>query len=198
MQHLLINKMLLSATSALFFLGVIAANSPEVHADITTEMNSYKHHIEITIPDNNQDKIYHVNGKTFYWKDLNKAQQSRVTAVEHKLKAVERSFQYQENELANFARQLDDKALEIENEVDKISRIRENFDKDSLNTSELHRFASEMIKLSAINEAILKQKEQEMHQIEQQLNAVDFSLINDIENHAKALEQVLLEIAEQI
>ena len=64
--------------------------------------------------------------------------------------------------------------------------------------NDLHRLANELAKLSSINEGLLKVKENEMHEIEKKMEAVDLSLISEIESHAKELEQVLIEIAQTI
>ena len=84
MQHLLITKALLSATSALAFIGVLALTTPNVHADITYETQS-NNIISISMSDNINDKIYQVNGKQFHWNDLTEAQQSKVKVIENNI-----------------------------------------------------------------------------------------------------------------
>jgi len=197
MHNLLLNKMALSGFSALIFIGLFAATTPSVHADIAYQPYD-DNQINIKLSDNDQEKKYQVNGKTFYWRSLTPEQKAKIKAVEDKLKSVEKRFQTQEKQLNVFASQIEQKAREIENEARKLERVSIEFDQDSINMGDLHRIADELAKLTHINEKLIHQKENELREVEEQLHSVDLSLIKDIEKHARALESVLIEIAEQI
>ncbi|MCO4798577.1 MAG: hypothetical protein KC484_05160 [Colwelliaceae bacterium] len=197
MQNLLFTKILLSATSALMFIGALALTTPNVHADVTYNTHS-DNDISISISDDHNEKIYRVNNKQFSWHDLTAEQKSKVTLIEDKIKKVERSFNVQEKQLSIFAKQLEEKAQIIEDEVNKLEQVSVKFDKENINLNDLNHLANELAKLSSVNEKLLRIKELEIHEIEKKMEAVDLSLIGEIEIHAKELEQVLIEIAQTI
>ena len=199
MHQLAINKMMLSALSSLTFIGLLAASSNHVQADVTRD---YHNENNITIyhasAKNGGDKRYYVNGKSFYFNDLTPEQQLKISEVEQQLDRLNGQFQQHEQQLVHFSQQMDEKARAIEDEVLKLEQVKVKFEKDSINMQDLASIADELSKLASINEALLHQKELEMAEIEQKLNGVDLSLLEDIEDKAHQLEEILIDIAKEI
>lgn len=195
MQHLLINKMILSTISTLIFIGLFAISAPNVQADVT-----HYHHGEyeniITFHKDNTNNVYHINGKTFYWRDLTPEQQSQLLIAQKNMQKIQQEFQIEEEKLNALAMKMQEKALVIENEVNKLERVSVKFDKKEINMHDISNLAAELAKLSSINEQLVQQQQLEMQYIEEEMAAVDLSLVSDLEIFAKELEQVLVEIAQ--
>ncbi|WP_206484382.1 hypothetical protein [Thalassotalea sp. G2M2-11] len=197
MPQLLLNKLILSTLSSLSFIILLAIGSPNVQADVTRQ---YLKTDGITIfrSDDEQEKRYYVNGKVIYFHELNQAQKQRISAVEAKLDHLQQQFQIQEGKLEQFAAELEQKAQTITDEVSKLEQVSVKFDKDTINMQDLAVISAELSKLALIDEALIKQQEQEMAKIEQQFDAVDLSIIKEIEIQAAKLESVLIDIAKEL
>ncbi|MEW6991351.1 hypothetical protein AADZ91_11745 [Colwelliaceae bacterium 6441] len=197
MQHLLMTKILLSVTSALAFIGVIALTAPNVHAD-SQYQPSHDNQVIVFASENNEEKRFVVNGKSFNWSELTPEQKTRVTTIEDKIATIESKFKTQEKQLNFFAKTLDEKAKMIEDEVSKFEQVTAKLEQKNINMANLHRLADELAQLSSINNQMMKMKALEIQQNEKAMMQVDLSLISQIETHANELEQVLVEIAESI
>ena len=198
MQNLMIKKASLSVTSTLVALLLIATTTSSVHADVSRYSSDGDNEIRVYYQNDDSNKVYQVNGKTFYWHELNNQQQSRLKAVEDKMARVEKALNVQEIKLNKFAKQIQTKAKLIQQKADKIEKISVDFHKDKVTLSDLHTLAAELEKLSSINEGVLAKSEFEMEQLEHQMDKVDLSMVNELEQHAREFEQVLVAIAEEI
>jgi hypothetical protein len=197
MQNLLFTKMLISLLSALTFIVVLALSAPNVHADVTYMAHDNNiNNIQISISQDNHKKRYQVNGRSFYWHDLSKKQQAQIKIIEDKINNIEKSWLVQEKQLTVFTKELENKVRVIEDQVSKLERVGVKLENENIN--DIYRVADKLATLSAINEAVLRAKYAEIQEIEQNIDQVDFSLINDIERHARELETLLIKISESL
>ncbi|GHF97823.1 hypothetical protein [Thalassotalea marina] len=198
MTNLIVNKMILAAGSALTILGLLAVTTNPVQADIAYTDKHNPNHIQIHRALNDNDKRYVVNGKVILWQDLTPEQQAKISAIEKKLHATERAFDKQEKELTLLAEQVSRKAQFVDSGLESVEQAREALNENNIDMNSLQRMADKLANLSKVNQDLMKQHEVAAQALQQKIDAMDMSFIDDVQVHAKALEEVLIEIASQM
>ena len=197
MSKLLLNKLILSAGSTICFLGLLATATKPVHADLSFEQPSSNSHITFHLNQNEEEKQYIVNGKVLYWHNLTEQQKAKILPIEQNLKAIESQFKAQEAELNLIVNQLNKKVAFVEQEIAGIEQLHQQFEQPDLTVRDMKRVADELAKLSQINQTLLQQHVAAVKDIEVDVKKIDLSMLDDINRHAKALEAVLIEIADE-
>ncbi|GLX77277.1 hypothetical protein tinsulaeT_06170 [Thalassotalea insulae] len=197
MHTLSLSKITLSAVSSLTFIALLAISSPNVQADIVHH-HADNDQVIIHSAANNKDPLYIVNGKSFHFSELSPAQQAEIKVIQDKLTAVEQEFDRYQDKIDKISAQLEQKAHVIEKEVRKLEQASIPYGKSKISLQDLSTIAQQLTSLANLDDELMQQKQKEMAVLEQQLDAVDWSLVDDIERHANALEQVLITIAKEI
>lgn len=198
MTNLVLNKMILAAGSALTILGLLAAFTNPVQADIAYENDNNPNHIQIYRTHDEGNKRYVVNGKVILWQDLTAEQQARISIIEDKLSATEKAFEKQEQELTMLAEAVARKAQFVDSGLASVEQAREALNDSEVDMNSLHRMADKLANISKVNQTLLKQHEIAAQALKRKVDAMDMSYIDDVQIHAKALESVLIEIASEM
>ena len=89
----------------------------------------------ISIRGEGQDRRYQVDGKVFYWADLNSSRQARITAIEDRLEAAEARFDFDSDKLDQWADRMDQVADDMEEEMDDLEDIEDMFEDEMENVT---------------------------------------------------------------
>ncbi|NMP31143.1 hypothetical protein HII17_06160 [Thalassotalea sp. M1531] len=154
--------------------------------------------IRVYQKNNNGNTNYVVNGKEFTWNDLSEDQQSRIKAVESKLAIAEKKLAKQEIAIKKITSQMEEKAELLEKEARKIEQAFVKVSKHKMNFNDLEKAMRELELSTRANEIALRAKELELDKLDDKLEAIDLSMVEEIEQHADEYEAVLMEIAKEL
>lgn len=163
-----------------------------------TSFHSAASEIQIYKNSSNENTVYRVNGKRFYWNDLSEFQKSRLEKAQSRLEMAESKLHINEEKLRRLTLNFEAKASALELVTRKLEMATVKLEEDILLPNELEKLAYQLEKLTEVNEQDIHRKEVEMLEIEQQIQAMDNQHLAEMEIHSKQLETVLLEIAEEL
>ena len=190
------NSIHLVAAATLVFS--ICASPTQAHENSNFEFSNDGQ--RITIRGEGQDRRYEVDGKVFYWNDLNSSQQARITAIEKRLEAAEEQFDFDSDKLDHWADRMDQVADDMEEDMDDLEDIEDTFEDEMENVTlgELDRMAARLEKQAAEIEKRMAAHEQKFRQMESQMPEIEEAAIRQLDQETNNMVKALREIAEEI
>ncbi len=164
-------------------------------ATLSFHSDDDKNNIRIYHEERNENRIYEVNGKKFYWKDLSPNQKEKLTKIDAKINKVEARIKTKENKISKIAEELESKARIIEDEMRKFEQATIKVKKPLVNRRDLEQMMRKLENIVNINENVIRVNELDMQKLEEKIEAIDMTFANEIDPHIKELESVLVEIA---
>ena len=196
MNNLIATKLLIAVTSATIMLSALTSSVQAIdgrHFAISDDKE-----IQIYHEQDLRDKVYKVNGKQFYWRDLTKAQQARLEKIEEKISQIEQGFELDEAKLAKVTEEISIKSEAIEKEVAKLEQATIEVNKQKLSMNDLHELMSKLNDSVELNHTLIEQKSNEIAKLSKDIEKIDTAFIAEIEVHVKALEKELVAIAKEL
>jgi len=194
-------KLITAFGSATFLAAILSATvytSTTNASSLTIHSDENGNNIRIYHEQNEQNRVYEVNGKKFYWKDLNPEQQLRITKIEARIEKVESRLRAKEVEMRPIIAKLEVKARAIEKQMEKINLASIKVDKTELNMRDVEKLMEKLEAVAQVNEKAVEAREVEMEKLEHQLEKFDSSFSVEIDQHVEELEALLLTIADKI
>ncbi|MBV1908188.1 MAG: hypothetical protein KUG78_02645 [Kangiellaceae bacterium] len=170
-------------------LSMIATLSMCIILSVSHDISASPHH-EISISHNGNERIYHVNGKSFTYDQLGAEDKAKLSELEGKLKDLELALEFDESKMEKWERKMERVARKIER---KVAMFESSFDRDSFEE------VSEKLAESGRHLEIEMDKlEQHLRSIEANIPKIDSALINNLKGEARQLEALLIEIADSL
>ncbi len=188
----------LVAMLASLIMCIILANSKNIHADglKNTSVSHYSNdnHI-ITIRGNTGERIYIVDGKKFTFAELSDEDKKRIKDVEIKLNALEKTIDFQSDELELWSEKMEAVSEKMEEEAEKFEEMFEDFDIDY---DELDVVSQKLEKARSKIELKMQKLEKQMELLEIKMRQIDQDKLNALEDIAYQYETILIDIADGI
>ncbi|TLU61016.1 hypothetical protein FE810_16020 [Thalassotalea litorea] len=167
------------------------------HANVRskTKESNHIHVVNSSNKGSHQGTVFHVNGTTFTWEQLNKEQQQQLIGIEKKLKESEQQLTAQTDGIEQIAKQIEVKAKEIEQQARKMETATIKIELEEMSYRELEGLQHKLETATRQFEKIIREKEQELRAIEGTLPEIDQKHVQAIEAQAREYEAALVVIA---
>jgi hypothetical protein len=155
---------------------------------------------QINVSGVGENRRYQVDNKTFYWYQLNAAQQARLGAIEDEIKEAQQAVDLDSAELDRWAEEMDQVAIRIDLEAEDLEALEIELESEleRINFKDLERLSARLEKHAAKLEKRMAKHEEEMHILESRAPKINQAALRQFESEVRKMEQVLREIADEI
>jgi uncharacterized protein YxjI len=176
-----------------------SSNASNYHSQ-STRSNSFSsngHHIHIK--NNNGQRTFEVDGKTFSFEQLSEKQKKQINKVEEKLNNLEISIEIESDEMEQWSNKMEVVAEKMQfEEIMHDFEVEEGIEDSKKFSQEMNRLSSELTKASQNLEIQMRTFEKKMHVLQADMPKINQQKLTSIENQSKKYEELLIEISDSL
>ena len=169
-------------------------------SEISTDSSSYTHisdNHHIHIHGNRDNRVYYVDGKEFTYEQLSDTQKKQINALHAKIGRLEDALDIESDRMEEWGEKMEKVAEKMEIEAEKMEDAMDSLEFDGHSHS-MQEFSEKMEKVSQNLEVKMLELEEQMHAMEIHMPEIDQQKISEIEEQARKLEKLLIEISDSI
>jgi chromosome segregation ATPase len=185
----------LSMFATLLMCGILSVCQHSKASENRHEYTSHSKNHVVSIRNNNGERTYRVNDKSFTFDELSPEHQKKILKLEKNLELLEVEIEKSTEGMEEFSEQIERVAERMESEAEKLEQKMESIE---FNSSDLAEMSKKLAAASSVLEVKMSKLEREMREIEVRMPDIDHEAIRNIEIEAKKYEELLVQIADEI